>query len=141
MKSKQYKKTCFNKSDILIKILIVMVSSGFFVVLMGDVWLRFDSKMTRTGSRFIYDTKSEKKLPCLTLCPMRGFKSNKGAEGDNYQIEDIFSPETSANLRNKSRFVVKGFCFVLSSQTLDEGKIQQKCKAQDHFINASKKLL
>ena len=90
MKSNPLKKTCFNKSDILIKILIVMVSSGFFVVLMGDVWLRIDSKMTRTGSRFIYDTKSEKKLPCLTLCPMRGFKSNKGAEGDNYQIEDIF---------------------------------------------------
>jgi hypothetical protein len=52
----------------------VYVSCGFlFLILMIDVWEKFDKKITTIGSKF--RTETSEFLPCMTLCPMPGFKS------------------------------------------------------------------
>jgi hypothetical protein len=52
----------------------VYVSCGFlFLILMIDVWEKFDKKITTIGSKF--RTETSELLPCMTFCPLPGFKS------------------------------------------------------------------
>ena len=101
----------FCHCQFILKLLIAAICVGLFIALMGDVWNKFNSKTTRTGSRFVYNKIGKKKLPCLTICPMPAFKTHfdeRKYEENIFQLEDIFSEKTSAELRNESSFILKG---------------------------------
>ena len=96
---------------ILLKVVIAVFCVGLFIALMGDVWIKFNSKTTHTGSRFVYNKLEKKKLPCLTICPMPAFKvhfDERKYEENIYQLEDIFGPKTKTQLMNESKFTVRG---------------------------------
>ena len=46
-----------------------------FVILMNDVWEKYNSQMTNTAIQFIENKREvEKFLPALTVCPLLAFK-------------------------------------------------------------------
>ena len=95
----------------LLKVVTAVFCVGLFVALMGDVWMKFNSKTTHTGSRFVYNKLEKKRLPCLTICPMPAFKvhfDERKYEENIFQLEDIFGPKTQNELRNESKFIVRG---------------------------------
>ena len=61
---------CFTVS----KVLIVSVCLVLFLAQMKDEWTKFHSKITSINFRFRNDNAKEKLLPCLTFCPVPGFK-------------------------------------------------------------------
>ena len=77
-----------------------------------------------------HNDRGTKKLPCITFCPVQGFKS-KGHNFDldsyvksTFSLEDIFDEDTVEMLRNQSLFevsetftVLMGRCHTLCSKT------------------------
>ena len=100
-----------------LKIIFTILCVILFLLLMKDVWNKYSSEITRTGTRVRYSSKAEeKKLPCLTVCPAPGFKV-KGffyqqnlVDQNSFSLEDMFSPKTVAQLRNSSTYSLKTTC-------------------------------
>ena len=82
---------------------------------MKDVWNKYSSEITRTGTRVRYSSKAEeKKLPCLTVCPAPGFKvkgffyqENSSLE-NSFSFEDVFAEKTILDLKMIHFFQYQG---------------------------------
>jgi hypothetical protein len=111
-----------------LKIVGTIFCVGMFFLLMVDIWNKFTNKMTHTRSRNVYtDQPGKKQLPCLTVCPMAGFKQpgfffDENSFTENcFKLEEIFCPETISHVQNKSIFLIKktmtleGCCYTLCS--------------------------
>jgi hypothetical protein len=59
---------------ILVKSVVVVVCLIMFLILMKDVWNKFESKLTSTGVQFRTEKMTKRKLPHLTICPWPSFK-------------------------------------------------------------------
>lgn len=83
----------------------------FFLLLMTGIWIKFKNKMTHTGSRNIYNKDTDEKIfQVIIVCPMGGFKQpgfffdEKTFSENCFKLEEIFSPNTTNLLQNKSTF-------------------------------------
>ncbi len=57
------------------KVIVSLVCTIIFVLLMTDVWEKFNSRMTNTATQFIENKKDvEKFLPSVSVCPLPAFK-------------------------------------------------------------------
>ncbi len=59
---------------IIIKSLVVVVCIALFLVLMKDVWYKYESKLTATGVQLRTERLTKKRLPLLTICPWPNFR-------------------------------------------------------------------
>lgn len=63
---------------------IIFISCGIlFLLLMKDVWEKFQSKMMTTNSRWRNDQVEEKLAPWITICPLQSYKTL----GNHYTTE------------------------------------------------------
>ena len=90
-----------------------VVCCGFFFFLMIDVWVKFNTEMTTMGVRFEDQKEEHKFLPCLTFCPLNGFKSrqfnyeNETFTKETFSEEEIFSDVNLTSFRNRSLFYIE----------------------------------
>jgi hypothetical protein len=56
------------------KTIVVVVCLFLFLILMKDVWNKFESKMTAVGVQSRTEKTMKKKLPLLTICSWPRFK-------------------------------------------------------------------
>ena len=90
-----------------------VVCFGLFVFLMLDVWVKFNTEMTTMGVRFEDQKEEHKFLPCLTFCPLNGFKSrqfnyeNETFTKETFSEEEIFSDVNLTSFRNRSLFYIE----------------------------------
>jgi hypothetical protein len=56
------------------KTIVVVVCLFLFLILMKDVWNKFESKMTTVGVQSRTEKAMKKKLPLLTICSWPRFK-------------------------------------------------------------------
>ena len=107
----------FNKYLSFLSIFFKLICTFLFLLLMKDVWNKYSSEITRTGTRVRYSSKAEeKKLPCLTVCPAPGFKvkgffyqENSSLE-NSFSFEDVFAEKTILDLKNDSLFSISRPC-------------------------------
>ena len=96
-----------------LKVITTLVCILLFLALMKEAWNKFDRKTTNTGSRIRFWKNKNKTLPCMTICPMPGFKkkgffySEKLLKENSFSLEEIFSPNTSSLFKNSSTFSIK----------------------------------
>ena len=64
-----------NKFLFVVKSFVVIICMAMFLVLMEDVWNKFQSKLINTGVQFRSEMMTKKQLPHLTICPWPHFKS------------------------------------------------------------------
>ena len=90
-----------------------VVCFGLFFFLMLDVWVKFNTEMTTMGVRFEDQKEETKFLPCLTFCPLNGFKSRKlnyknaSFTEETFSQEEIFSDVNLTYFHNRSLFCIE----------------------------------
>jgi len=61
----------------VLKIFCFVLCAAIFVVLMNDVWEKYNSQMTNTATQFIENKKDlDKLLPAMSVCPLPAFKKS-----------------------------------------------------------------
>jgi hypothetical protein len=60
---------------IFVKFLVVILCLAMFLLLMQDVWSKFQSKLINTGVQFRTEMIEQKQLPDMTICPWPKFRS------------------------------------------------------------------
>jgi len=83
----------FCKIMYLLKATIFIVCFSIFVYLMMGVWNKFNTKSTTTITSLVDNYHHDFQLPCLTACPMKGFKKS----GFFFTETDFLSNSYSAN--------------------------------------------
>jgi uncharacterized membrane protein affecting hemolysin expression len=54
---------------IFVKFLVVILCLAMFLLLMQNVWSKFQSKLNSTGVLFGSEMIEQKQLPDITICP------------------------------------------------------------------------
>ena len=109
------------------KFLLVIVFFVLFLLLMGDVWLKYLNKLTNTGIGFKPNDETKKTLPCITIRPTAAYKrhgffyTKEDYEENTFKLEDIFHPETIERLNNTSLYTIENL------NTLVYGKCHKLC--------------
>ena len=62
-----------------LKALALLTFLIFFFILMQDIWMKFNAKMTTFGIRYVQHENLTKLLPSLTFCPLPGKGSSINA--------------------------------------------------------------
>ena len=55
-----------------LKALALLTFLVFFFILMQDIWMKFNAKMTTFGIRYFRHDNLTKRLPSVTFCPLPG---------------------------------------------------------------------
>ena len=110
----------------LLTIIIYILCIILFCFTMVDVWTKYTSKLTTTGSHYKEHSEDKKLLPCVTLHSIsafktRGFHYTKQAIMNNsYSAGEVFDPIFLNILRNSSQYWMKeyysiyfGTCFTI----------------------------
>ena len=91
-----------------------VVCFGFFVWQVILILISFAKKDTSIATRIENIDIKNRKLPCLTFCPMSGYRNlvefhenNESYVNDTFGMEDIFTNETLIGFKNESRWFVK----------------------------------
>ena len=116
----------------IIKAVVFIMLTHVFINLFSEDLQKFNNKMTTTGIK--RRPGESKPLPCITFCPLQGFKTKGFFYTNQSYLENSFSPEELFHLdslqifQNKSKFVFKevrtilnGRCYTLCSSFTDIG--------------------
>ena len=99
----------WNRSNFLFVSLKVVVSATctiIFMLLMKDVWSKYQKNITSIGTRFTIEDPQHS-LPYLTICPMPGFRqkgfyyTRESFKNNTFNLEDIFDDKTTKHLKNE----------------------------------------
>ena len=67
--------TWFKNLFKILKIFCFVLCAVIFVILMNDVWEKYNSQMTNTATQFIENKKDlDKLMPAMSVCPLPAFK-------------------------------------------------------------------
>jgi hypothetical protein len=58
----------------LVKALVVVTLSIIFIFTSWDTWIKYQSKITTTGIRYLKDRDGNGIVPDVSICPFSGFK-------------------------------------------------------------------
>jgi len=86
-KKNTIKKGYFNPKYVLAtftKTVIYTVCTGLFLIVMSNIWLKFQEGYTTTNLRLRDDGEKRKKLPCISICAVPPFKQ----KGANYTFSN-----------------------------------------------------
>ena len=111
---------------------LFVVCFGFFAWQVILILISFGRKDTSIATRTENTDIKNRKLPCLILCPMPGYKNlveihenNESYVHDTFGKEDIFANETLLGFKNESRWFVKEL------QTIFMGRCTMICFKQN----------
>ena len=126
----------YHKYSITFKIIFSVLCTILFLIFMKDVWNKYSSEITRTGIRVRNSREGKKLLPCLTICPVQGFKVKGFFHGEtamlenSFSWEDVFAEKTIHKVRNNTLYSTTrpcsqflGCCFTLCNLILYEAKL------------------
>jgi hypothetical protein len=94
----------------LIKLAAFIVLTYMFVNMFSDDLQKFRNKITTTGTNIRPHPSKEKKLPCITVCAMSGFRNrgfyylNQDYIENTYDIGDFFINQTLLEIKNSSKY-------------------------------------
>jgi hypothetical protein len=97
----------------LIKIVGFLILGCLFMKMFNDDLQKFKNQMTTTGTRIRSHASKVKKLPCITVCAVAGFRKrgfyylNQDYVDNTFEIQDFFSSSTLQALNNASMYSVK----------------------------------
>jgi hypothetical protein len=132
----EVKKTVFpenmimkNYSFFFLKYFFLVLCLIMFFILMYDVWVKFNLKLTTTGVIFRDEKITKKSIPSYTICPWQVYRNNgfyyKQSDflNNTFTLEDIFHNSSLSNLNNESLYEVKtvksyfyGVCYTISKK-------------------------
>ena len=101
LSSTNYSFTMFSKTSkyvmVTLKALIILICSVLFILLMQDTWDDFNKEATTMSVKLIYDPQNGPFLPCITVCPWKGFKKaglffrKKDYDENTFSFSEIFN--------------------------------------------------
>ncbi len=94
----------------LIKVVIFLILTYMFVNMFTDDLQKFKKQITTTGTSIRPHVSKEKKLPCITVCAMSGFRKrgfyylNQDYIENTYDLGDFFLTKTLLEIQNSSKY-------------------------------------
>ena len=118
-----------NYTFLFLKYSFLILCLTLFFVLMFDVWVKFNLKLTTTGVTFRDDKITNRTIPSYTICPWQVYRTNgfyyKQSDflKNTFTLEEIFHTSSLANLKDNSLYEVKtvrsyfyGVCYTISKK-------------------------
>ena len=94
----------------LIKLVAFCFLTYLFLTMFREDLFKFKNKITTTGIKIRPYTLRGKKLPCITVCALSGFRqrgfyySNQDYIKNTFELEDFFGNKTLNEIRNSSLY-------------------------------------
>ena len=115
-----------------------------FLILMNDVWEKFDKKITTFGSKL--RTETSDLFPCITFCPLPGFKSkgffftNRSYFDNTHDMKDLFADNTLKEFENTSVYHVKEMKTHYSGRCFTVCIVEKMGREDSKILNLKKNL-
>ena len=92
----------YHKYSNTFKLILSILCTFLFLIFMKDVWNKYSNEITRIRIRVRNSREGKKLLPCLTFCPVQGFKVEEYFHGETAMLENSFSWEDVFAEKNNS---------------------------------------
>ena len=137
-----------SKLLVALKVFCFVICSALLLAMMHSAWIKYSKKVITSGTRTLWQSDSQKLLPCLTFCIADGFKelglhfTHQDFVQQTFDMEDIFGSITVVELQNVSLFqttvsytLVLGRCYTVCPKELKQknGFIKFRLQRQHEF--------